>query len=296
MPLLAALICTGIIGTQAATANHLTDPFGGPGNRSLVLDNFGGGSNPVGWPFVSWDIGQDVTSATIEFDLYMAFSDRFNPPSPTTSGAESWWTYVDFRVGDTAGGVPSTLADTLIFDSMRVEVGSGAFYFDNAFAPANGHPFSPETAHHVKYIIDGNTSTYVVEVTPHATAGQTTLQRVAGNDNNPWRTAFLLDPTHTTFDTFALGGAWNPGVLNSTPFYIDNVLVTSGGNVLLDENFDDDPLGGLSNTPVSHFAGAQDQNGNGFRVEIVGAIPEPATLLLLLTGSIALTAGRTARR
>ena len=174
---------------------------------------------------------------------------------------------------------------------MRVEAGSGSYFFDNASAPGNGHPFTPETAHHVKYSIDGNTSTYTVEVTPHAVAGQTNVQRNAGDDNNPWRTAFILDPNRTTFDTFAIGGAWNPGLLNATPFYLDNVLVTSGGNTLLDENFDDDPIGGLADTPFGHFAGAQDQNGNGFLVEIVGPVPEPSTLLLGLLASTGLVAG-----
>ncbi|MEO2049439.1 MAG: PEP-CTERM sorting domain-containing protein [Pirellulales bacterium] len=290
--LVATLVTPCIIGNNAAYGTHLNDPFGGVANRSLVLDNHDGGSTPsVAWPFVSWNIGQALTSATIEFDLYMAFSDRFNPPSPTTSGLESWWTYVDFRVGDTAGGVPSTLSDTVIFDSMRSEAGGGQYYFDNGFAPGNGHPMTPDAGQHVKYSIDLGTNSYTVEVTPHAVGGETNVQRNAGVDDNPIRNAFIFDPEHSTFDTFAIGGAWNPSLLFSTPFYLDNVKVTSDGNTLLDENFDDDPIGGLADTPVSHFAGAQDQNGNGFTVEVVGPVPEPSTLLLALLASIGLING-----
>jgi len=275
-------VCFVSLAFSVNQCSALFDPFGGANNRSLVLDNFdGGSSSPVAWPFVAWEFG-DVTSVTIEFDLYMAFSDRFNPPSPTTSGAESWWTYVDFRVGDTNGAVPNTLNNTAIFDSMRVEVGSGAYYFDNASAPANGMPFTPETPHRIKYSIDVSTNSYTVEVTPHAVAGETNVQRFSGNDNNPLRTGFFLDPAHTTINTFAIGSAFN---LKATPFYLDNILVTSNGNVLIDETFDDDPIGGLSNTAVSHFAGAQDQNGNGFVVKIVGPIPEPSSLLLGLLAS-----------
>ncbi|MDC0935590.1 PEP-CTERM sorting domain-containing protein [Pirellulales bacterium] len=289
----AAVLTLGIIGASTANAGHLFDPFGGAGNQSLVLDNHDGGGNPVSWPFVSWDFG-DRTEVTIEFDLFMAFSDRANPPSPTTSGLESWWTYVDLRVGDTDGGVPNTLENTAIFDSMRVEVGSGAFYFDNAVAPGNGHPMLSETAQHVKYDINLNTSSYTVEVTQHAIGGETNVQRTDDVNDNPVRNLFILGGptgTSTTIDTIALGSAWNPGVLNATPFYLDNVLITSGGNTLIDEDFDDDPLGGLADTPSSHFAGAQDQNGNGFTVEIVGQIPEPSTMLLALLASTAGFAG-----
>ena len=290
--LLAAILTLKICGANPAQSAHLLDPFGGAVNKSLVLDNFDGGSNPVAWPFVAWDFG-DQTEVTIEFDLYMAFSDRANPPSPTTSGAESWWTYVDLRIGSTDGAIPNTLENTAVFDSMRVEVGSGAFYFDNAIAPGNGHPMLSETAQRVKYDVNLNTNTYTVEVTPHGISGETNVQRTAGVDDNPVRNLFILggpSGTFTTIDTFALGGAWNPGVLNATPFWIDNVLISSGGNTLVDENFDDDPLGGLADTPSTHFAGAQDQNGNGFIVEIVG-IPEPSALLLALLASTSFVTG-----
>ena len=139
-----------------------------------------------------------------------------------------------------------------------------------------------------EYDINLNTSSYTVEVSPHATGGETFVQRTDDVNDNPVRNLFLLGGptgTFTTIDTVAIGGAWNPGVLNATPFYLDNVLITSGGNTLVDENFDDDPPGGLADTPFSHFAGAQDQNGNGFIVEIV--VPEPSTMMLALLASTA---------
>lgn len=283
---LAALLAMGIVGGNAAYGGHVFDPFGGPTNQSLVLDNFdGGNASPVDWPFAWWNFGQVYTDGVLEFDLYMDFSDA-TVPTKTTGGQDSFWTYVDVRFGQTGGGLPSgVLDDTAIYDSYRVQNGNGQFYFENTTAPENGHPFLAETAQHVKYTIDGTARTYVVEVTPHAVSGETTVQRVAGTDENPWRSAHFF-AGNTGFDVFAIGSAFG---LDSSPFYIDNLKFTSGGNTILDETFDDDPLGGVPDTAASATATNSGTNGTGFIVEIVGPVPEPSSILLAVFASACLT-------
>lgn len=266
MSILAGSLLTVSLTMSASPVEALQDPFGPVGNRSLVLDNFNGGATVPSnlWPFAWWNLGGDYSSAEIEFDLYME-----NDPS-------KFWTYVDLRIGSTAGGIPSGVtADTAIYDNYRVQGGSGAFYFENASAPANGHPFTPETAHHVKYTIDGNARTYTIQVTPSGGF----VERVAGNPNNTWRVPFVL-AGNTTFNVLAIGGAFGPTTLASAPFYIDNLLITSGGQTILDEDFDDDAVGGLPNT--GNYIG---QDTVGSDVEVVEFVPEPAswtTLVLII--------------
>ena len=45
--LVAFVTSLGLVEDGPAYATHLTDPFGGANNRSLVLDNFDGGSSPT---------------------------------------------------------------------------------------------------------------------------------------------------------------------------------------------------------------------------------------------------------
>src|SRR5262245_24631535 len=152
-----------------------TDPFGPPGNHSLVLDNFNGGSaNPNDCAFISWydELGQVRDPSlgggqppfpstirhrygTVEFDLYL--------PNDVVNGVdEKYWTYVDFRLGfDHA--LPNTAGDTIIYGNFRVEGGVGRYYFDNAVAPSNPQLVLPDTPLHIKYSILPN-ETYTLEI------------------------------------------------------------------------------------------------------------------------------------
>ncbi|MDA0659081.1 MAG: hypothetical protein O3C60_09560 [Planctomycetota bacterium] len=268
MVLFLGVAMIGLVAARPASA--LNDPFGPAGNHSLAFDNFNGGTTTPGnsWPFAWWDLGADYSSAVVEFDLYMA-----DDPDPL------FWSYVDLRIGKTGGGIPSgVLNDTAIYDNYRVQGGNGAFYFENAVAPANGHPFTKDTAHHVKYVIDGAAKNYTVQVTPYgANAAGGFVQKDAGSDTIIWRAGFQLAPPfgagHTGFNVLAIGTAFGPGSLPSSPFYLDNLKVTSGGQTVLDENFDDDAVGGLPNT--GNYIGA---NTNGSDLEVVGAVPEPSSL------------------
>jgi hypothetical protein len=204
-----------------------TDPFGPAGNKSLVLDNFNGGSaNPNDWPFISWydELGQvrDPTigggqpplpgtvrnrAGTIEFDLYLT-NDIVNGVD------EKYWTYVDLRIGfDKA--LPNTVGDTIIYSNFRVQDGVSYFFFDAATAPSNGHPLLADTAQHVKYTIFSN-ETYTLEV------GGNFIEK-SGSKFIPWRTG----GPNTGFNVFSIGSAFGPGGLTNKPFYIDNLLITA---------------------------------------------------------------------
>jgi len=259
-----ALVCAT---ATTSSAIGLSDPFGGAGNRSLAINNFGGGTTTPSnqWPFVTWDFG-DVAEATIEFDLYMQ-----DDPA-------QFWTYVDFRVGDTDGNIPNTGENTITWDNFRIQGSSGAFYFENAVGPASGHPFSINTAHHVQYDIDHAAGTYTVQVDGNF------VQKAAGNDNNPNRSPWAFG-SRQTFDTVAFGGAFG---FNEAPYYLDNILIKSGGNTLIDENFDDDPVGGLPDSTALNFGAST----SGSTIEIV---PEPTSAALALLATITLWFGRRKR-
>ncbi len=262
----------------AAHAAHLYDPFSPSGNQSLVLDNFAGGdTDPNRWPFVWWDLGDDFTDGTFEFDLYMENDDPGGVP-------DKFWTYVNLRIGTRDGALPSgSGGDTAIFDSFRVQSEAGRYYYNNATAPAV-HPFEHSTAHHVKYTIDGTAKTYRVEVTPFADSGVTDVIEIDFGSgltaDLPWRSQFQLPPPfgsgNTTFDTIAIGGAFAAVNGNySAPFFIDNVVFISGGNTILSEDFESTPLGGLPADPKFNSLGP---GVSGYRVEVVGAVPEPGAI------------------
>lgn len=190
-----------------------TDPFGPAGNKSLVLDNFNGGSaNPNDWPFVSWnnELGQPGTRyrhGTVEFDLYMK--------NDVVNGVDGkFWTYVDLRLGFDVS-LPNTVGDTIIYGNFRVQDGIGYYFFDNAFGPSNGHPVRPDTAHHVKYTILPN-ETYTLQVDGN-------FVEKDGSKFVPWRAT----GPNAGFNVLAIGGAFGPNFLTANPFYIDNLRVTA---------------------------------------------------------------------
>lgn len=190
-----------------------TDPFGPAGNHSLVEDNFNGGSSfPNDWPFVSWnnELGQPSTrhrAGTVEFDLYMA--------NDVVGGADQkFWTYVDLRLGFDVS-LPNTVGDTIIYGNFRVQDGVGYYFFDNAFAPSNGHPVRPDTVHHIKYTILPN-ETYTLQVDGN-------FVQKDGSSTIPWRAT----GPNAGFNVLAIGAAFGPNNLTANPFYIDNLLITA---------------------------------------------------------------------
>ncbi len=191
------------------------DPFGPAGNKSLVFDNFNGGSaNPNVWPFAVWnnELGRPGTTyrhGTLEFDLYMK-NDRPGGPETDTK----FWSYLDLRLGfDTA--FPNTVGDTIVYGNFRIQDGVGYYFFDNATGPSNGHPIMPDTAYKIAYTILPN-ETYTLQVNGN-------FVEKDGSKFVPWRTT---GPTKG-FNVLAIGSAFGPNFLTNTPFWIDNLKVTA---------------------------------------------------------------------
>jgi hypothetical protein len=188
-----------------------TDPFGPAGNHSLVLDNFNGGSSfPNDWPFVSWnnELGQPGTRyrhGIVEFDLYLR--------NDVVGGVDQkFWTYVDLRLGFDVS-LPNTVGDTIVWGNFRVQDGTPFYFFDNAFAPSNGHPTKADTVQHIKYTILPN-ETYTLEVDGN-------FVEKDGTRFVPWRAT----GPNAGFNVLAIGAAFGPNNLTANPFYIDNLVI-----------------------------------------------------------------------
>ena len=199
----------------AGSGGAYADPFGGAGNRSMVIDNFAGGSNTpsVEFPVVTWldefgDVPNAHRSGTIDFDLYLT---AHNP-------ATEFWTFVDFRVGFGGAGRtnPSTVNDTIIWNVFRIETGAQSpnFYFDNATAPSNGQgKFAPDTPFHVHYdIFSDETYTVSIDGTPLELGGSATI---------PWRTGGAGAGFNSVDFQTAFG-------IPAGEYYVDNLVVEVG--------------------------------------------------------------------
>jgi hypothetical protein len=161
---------------------------------------------------VSWnnELGQPGTRhrhGVVEFDLYMR--------NDVVNGVDQkFWTYLDLRLGFDVS-LPNTVGDTIIYGNFRVQDGVPFYFFDNAFAPSNGHPTKADTVQHIKYTILPN-ETYTLEVDGG-------FVEKDGSRFVPWRTT----GANRGFNVLAIGAAFGPGGLTANPFYIDNLVVTA---------------------------------------------------------------------
>ncbi|QEG35152.1 hypothetical protein [Bythopirellula goksoeyrii] len=304
----------------AGPSGSYTDPFGGTGNKSLVLHSFDGGcfagdpgcsTDLNEFPVVTWldEFGDDPTvyrDGIIEFDMILS------TPEPTET-----WTLLDFRLG--WGGVnrinPQTIPpDVVIWNQYQVQ-NDGENIETLIFNPAlnqgqgisfpNENPLEPDVPFRVKYTLDGATETFQWELTNLNTSVTTPLtfddssSNISGGSATeaiwPWG-----------FGDF--GAAINYLGYNSLDFqqdfgnqtsevYIDNVYVNSS---VTSENGDFDNDGdvdgadflkwqrGMSPNPGS--AGDlelwQTTYGSGPLVAPIASIPEPASIGLLVMGSL----------
>jgi len=177
------IIGTGNPGSDlkvTGTGGVYSDPFGGAGNRSLVLHSFDGGcivntpgcsENLNEFPVVTWldEFGDDPNvhrDGVIDFDIYLSTPD----PNET-------WTLLDFRLGYGIEGRinPQTIPpDVVIWNQYQVQNDGEVvetLIFNNslnqgfALGTPNENPLEPDVPFHVKYTLDGSTETFQWEMT-----------------------------------------------------------------------------------------------------------------------------------
>jgi hypothetical protein len=175
-------------------------PIPPAGNKSLVIDNPGQAQPAISWTSEFSNNPADFQSGTISFDLFM----------PEPSGGD-FWTYIDIRLGYGPAGrtVPTTINDTTIWNSFRVDNDSADLVVDNG----NGNGTSPIaslTLLHVVYDIDGPSRTYTLSINGNL------IDFGTGNVNRPWMA------NAPGINTLAFVGAFPQ---SSSPLAIDNLKV-----------------------------------------------------------------------
>lgn len=287
------------------------DPFGGDGNRSLVLHSFNGGcfAGDPGcspdlneFPVATWlnEFGDDPTvhrNGVIQFDIFLT------TPEPTDT-----WTLLDLRVGWGGPGRinPQTIPpDVIIWNQFQVQndgeevstlIVNNSFFQGQGIAFPNENPLEPEVPFRVKYTLDGATETFQWEMTNLNTdvTTQLTYNKPGGSPteaNWPWG-----------FGPFP--GAINYLGYNSVNFqqdfgnktgaaFIDNLLVNSSLEVNNgDFNGDGHVDGrdfllwqrGLSPNPLSasDLELWQTNYGTSPLSASITSIPEPTSITMLL--------------
>lgn len=173
-------------------------PFGGAANKSLVIDNPGDDQPIVAWRSMFTDDPADFQNGSISFDLYM--------PEPTGQ----YWTYIDFRLGYGGAGrtAPTTVGDTTVWNSFRVNSGSPDVVVDNGNGNAQA-TIASGTVLAVRYDIDGDSQTYRLTINGNAVT-------FGGSADRPWMAGA------PGINMFGFFGAYP---LNSAAVYIDNLVV-----------------------------------------------------------------------
>ena len=125
-------------------------PFPPSGNQSLIFDNPGAGQPVVSWTDEFVNDPAAFQSGTVSFDVFLP------EPSPAVD-----WVYLDFRLGygDASRTAPTTVNDTTIWNSFRVNASSADIVFDNGNGGGSS-PIASLTPLHVEYQIDGPSRTY----------------------------------------------------------------------------------------------------------------------------------------
>ncbi|MCC6492723.1 MAG: hypothetical protein IT424_06860 [Pirellulales bacterium] len=174
-------------------------PFGPAGNKSLVIDNPGQAQPAIAWTTEFSDDATEFQTGTVSFDLLL--------PEPSSGDS---WTYIDIRLGyGPAGrGVPTTLNDTTIWNSFRVDNDQADVVADNGNGGGSS-PISSFTPLHVVYDIDGATRTYTLSIN-----GATI--NFGGSPSRPWQAGA------PGLNTLAFVGAFPH---SSSPLVIDNLQV-----------------------------------------------------------------------
>ena len=185
----------------AGSGGTYADPFDPGNNQSLAFDNPGEAQPVIAWTSVFSDDPADFRSGTISFDLYMT------PPGGNT------WGYIDFRIG--YGGpnrfAPTTVGDTAVWNSFRINAGSADIVFDNGNGSGQSTIFV-NTPMEVEYTLDGDNETYQLRI------NGTTVNFGSGNPNRPW---IAGSPGINMIGFF---GAFP---LTSSTVYIDNLRVVN---------------------------------------------------------------------
>ncbi|HEX2474904.1 MAG TPA: hypothetical protein VHK01_09165, partial [Lacipirellulaceae bacterium] len=177
-------------------------PFGGAGNKSLVIHDAGIAQPIVSWRSMFSDDPTEFQNGSIEFDLYL----------PPASGSQDW-TFIDFRLG--YGGpdrtAPTTINDTTVWNSFRINAGAPlGFAFDHNTNTLLAS-LAPNTVLHVRYDLNGAARTYRLTING-------SLVNAGGIVDRPWRTGA------TGVNMLGFFGA-HPA--DSAPVYIDNLVVVN---------------------------------------------------------------------
>jgi len=183
----------------AGLAGTYVDPVNPVFNKSLVFDNPGQTQPVVAWSNIFSDNPADFRTGTISFDLYM------------TSPGDRFWTYIDFRLGYGGSGrtAPTTVDDTTVWNSFRINVGSDDIVFDNGTG-AGQSLITGNSGLNVRYTLDGANETYQLSI------NDTPIDFGTGNPNRSWMAGAPGVNMLGFFGAFPL---------NSAPVYIDNLVV-----------------------------------------------------------------------
>jgi len=153
----------------AGPAGTYSDRFGIAGNKSLVMDTPGASQAIVSWHEVFSDDPTQFQTGTISFDVYLG------EPIPART-----WTYLDFRLGygDATRTAPTTVDDTTVWNSFRVNLGSPDVVVDNGNVGQSA--IASNTVLHVVYELNGTTKTYRLKINGNA------IDFGTGNPDRPW--------------------------------------------------------------------------------------------------------------
>ena len=189
----------------AGPGGPYTDPFVGDAtNHSLVLDNFAGGVAfpAVEFPQVGWRSqfpAAPLQQAKIDFDLIMGHE-----------RPADFWSYFEVRIGFT--GFPSTISDTILWNSWRIQSGSPLIFNNGNGQSPNVSPIIPDQKMHVTYeIFADQTWSLTVDGTPILYGGQAKV---------PWMSNIAGSGMTNIFFVNAFG-------LNNAPSYVDNLVITT---------------------------------------------------------------------
>jgi hypothetical protein len=295
------------------TGGAFPDPFG-PGNKSVLFYNPNSAAQmALTWTSAFQDDPATFRNGVIEFDVWMD-----KPlPVPGQPGGK-FWSFFDMRIGyggANRSGV-STVNDVTIWDNMRIQnvnqaepvenvvdagaqmsVGLQTTYTD----PVPGGLMAPNQSFHVRYEITGTagSESYVIKLN-----GTPITWMQDGAMSHPWvpgapgvnTLSFLTDAS-----SFFAGGAGNVYLDNLVVInndlpqgiqgdYNQNGKVDAADYVVWRKNngttnsLPNDPIGGTIGQPQydnwrSHFGQTA---GSGSGAGVNAAVPEPATLVLLM--------------
>ena len=200
----------------AGAGGTYVPPFGGAGNKSLVIHDAGIVQPIVSWRSIFSDDPTEFQNGSIEFDLYL----------PPASGTQDW-TFIDFRLG--YGGpdrtAPTTVNDTTVWNSFRINPGAPlGFAFDHNTNTLLAS-LSASTVLHIRYDLNGAARTYRLTINGN-------LVNAGGIVDRPWRTGA------TGVNMLGFFGA-HPA--DSAPVYIDNLVVVN-------DDIESTPVGSTART------------------------------------------------